>query len=193
MPVTVDPNKILSGQPGVLYAAPLGTALPLNTVAGSVFTDAWAAPWVPLGPTDSGTALNHAATTANVEVAEQIEPVKIVTTGRADSIAFALAHFTLGNYKLALNGGQLTVTGTGATQLNEYAPPDAGAEVRTMLGWQSDDSTIRLVCFQCFQTGNVAPSFDKGVAKAVLACTFGMEKPGTGPNFKLWTAGANRA
>jgi hypothetical protein len=45
MPTMPIPNLLTD--PGFLFSAPLGTALPTHTVAGSKFTDAWAAAWVP--------------------------------------------------------------------------------------------------------------------------------------------------
>lgn len=195
MPVTVDPALILSGQPGVLYHAPLATANPTNTVVASVFTDTWPTGWTPLGPTDAGTTFSNAVSTANVEVAEQLTPVKIVTTGRADSIAFALENFTLANYRRTMNAGTGSVvatSGTGTTALTTFSPPIPGTEVRCMIGWQSDDNTLRLLCYQCFQTGSVSPTFNKGNAKASLAVTFSLETPASGIDFNIYAAGASR-
>ena len=55
MPSTATPTILTS--PGYLLIAPLGSTLPTNTVAGSVFTDAWDVTWLPLGATEEGRAV----------------------------------------------------------------------------------------------------------------------------------------
>src|SRR5688572_29213817 len=91
--------------PGYLFIAPLLSTLPTNTVAGSVFTDAWAAAWLPLGATEEGSTFSYETTVEPITVAEFFDPISYRTTGRAGSIAFNLANFGLSNYRRALNGG----------------------------------------------------------------------------------------
>jgi hypothetical protein len=70
-PITT-PNVI--NDPGYLLYAPLGTSLPTNTVTGSVFTDTWAAPWVQLGMTDSGSVMTSSLAVSEVDAAESLDP-----------------------------------------------------------------------------------------------------------------------
>jgi hypothetical protein len=192
MPTTATPN--LMTDPGYLFWAPLGSTLPTNTVAGSKFTDAWPVAWINLGATETGTAFSYTTTVAEVTVAEFFDAMKYMTTGRSGNLAFNLADYTLSNYKRAMNGGSLTiVSGTGATQLNTFTPPVPGAEVRAMLGWESLDSTFRLVAFQCFQGGDVQSQFRKAPALAVLPTQFNFEVPAAGIPWQAWTAGTGRA
>lgn len=194
MPAATVPINAIATGPGYLYHAPLGTTLPANTVVGSVFTDNWATAgaWALLGATDEGSEWSYELDTEDIEVAEYLDPVQVVSTGRSISLSFALANIHATNMKRALNGGTITVSGSGTTTLNEYAPPALGAEVRCMIGWESLDNTERLVGRQCFQTGGIAIARRKGADKALLPCEFRFEKPSSADPFTYWTAGTTR-
>lgn len=179
--------------PGVLFWAPIGTAEPTHTVTGSVFSDTWPAAWLTLGMTEEGHNFNFQTSTETIEFAELLDPAKYVETGRSGSIAFALGLLSATNMKRALNGGTLTTTGTGATTMSTYTPPKLGESIRAMVGWESQDSTERLICYQVFNTGQVSIARRKGAAKATLPIEFGLEVPSTGIPFKYVTAGADRA
>jgi hypothetical protein len=182
--------------PGMLWMAPLGTAAPTNTVAGSVFTDDPAVAWIPLGATTEGSTFSYSTTVEAVRVAEFFDPIKWATTEREGNIAFNLADFTLSNYRRALNGGvaALTVTsGTGATSLYTLDPPDPGTEVRSMILWESTDRTVRLMMRQCIQGGEIAAAFQKAPDIAAIPCTFNMEVPTGGVKpWTMWSAGTTR-
>lgn len=188
-PVAV-PN--IATEPGVLFWAPIGTAEPTHTVAGSVFTDSWSGAWVALGATDSGSQFDWQTSFDKITVEELLDPIRYVATGREGSLAFALASIHATNMKRALNGGTITVTGTGATTMSSYTPPAAGAEVRCMIGWESLDSTERLVAYQCINTGKVSVQRRRGTNKAVIPVEFSLEIPTSGIPFKYVTAGVNR-
>lgn len=190
-PVAVPIDAIALG-PGYLYWAPLASAIPTHAVAGSVFTDTWPAAWLLFGATDDGSEFSYKPSTDDVTVAEYDDPVAVVSTGREISITFDLAQVNGTNLKRALNGGTLSTTGSGATLLSEYTPPDVGAEIRGMVGWEAQDSTERLIMFQCFQTGDVKVSRKKGANKATLPVEYRAEKPSGLPPFRQWFAGAAR-
>lgn len=193
MPNVTVPIDALALGPGFLYWAPLGTAIPTNTVAGSVFTDDWPAAWLLFGATDDGSEFSYKPSTDDVEVAEYYDPPAIVSTGREISITFDLAQVHMTNFKRALNGGTITTTGTGATALNKYTAPKVGQEIRGMIGWESQDSTERLIGYQCFQTGEVKISRKKGAAKATIPTEWRFEIPAGGEPFEYYTAGSTRA
>jgi hypothetical protein len=182
--------------PGMLWIAPVGTADPTNTVAGSVFTDDPAVAFVPLGATSEGSTFSYSTNVEAVKVAEFFDPIKYATTDRSGHIAFNLSSFTLSNYQRALNSGiaALTATsGTGATSLFKLEPVDPGNEVRAMILWESTDRTVRLLCRQVIQGGEVAAAFRKAPDLAVIPCTFNMEIPvGSTKPFTLWSAGVSR-
>lgn len=180
---------------GYLFIAPLGTAVPTNTVAGSVFTDAWPVAWLPFGATTEGSTFNYSTSVEPITVAEFFDPVRYATTERMGNIAFNLASWTLSNYRRALNGGVAALTptsGTGATALYNVSPPNPGSEVRAMIGWESLDNTVRLVCYQTIQGGEISTAFQKAPDVAAIPCTYNLEIPSTGKPFDIWGAGATR-
>jgi hypothetical protein len=167
-----NPTAIALG-PGYLYAGPLGTTEPVD------LTTAWtavSAAWIALGYTETGSEFDYALTTGQVLVAEELDPLAIATTGRTSTCVFNLSQLTATNLKLAMNGGVIT-TGTGIVTVE---PPDLGTEVRTMLGFESEDHTERWVYRQCLQSGTMKIVRQKGAANATIATTFTLEKPATG-------------
>lgn len=190
---TATPNILTD--PGYLLIAPLGSAVPTNTVAGSVFTDAWDVAWLSLGATEDGSELSYASTVSPINVAEFYDPISLRTTERHGSIGFALANWGLSNYRRALNGGVAALaptSGTGATALYNLTPPAPGSEIRSMIGWESLDHTVRFVGYQCFSGGEIRTAFKKAPAVAAIPCTFNFEIPASGKPFDIWGAGASR-
>lgn len=193
MPTIATPNVLTDA--GYLFIAPLASTLPVNTVAGSKFTDAWPAAWLSLGATEEGSTLSYSSTVEAVTVAELFDPVKFATTERGGSISFSLADFTLSNYRRALNGGTAALaptSGLGATALFQVEPVAPGAETRVMVGWESLDGTVRVVARQCIQGGEVSSQFQKAPSKAVIPCTFSMEIPVGAQPFIIFGAGTAR-
>jgi hypothetical protein len=128
-----------------------------------------------------------------ITVAELLDPVRIITTGRSGSFSFALANYTLQNLKRVFNGGTVaTVSGSGVTLSSSYVPPSPGAEVRAMLGWESLDHTLRLIMYQTINSGAVESSYRKGAEFATLACEFQFETPTSGIPWKAYGAGTAR-
>lgn len=162
------------GKPGKLRIAAIGTAEPATTTAP------WAAGWVPLGYTDEGSAFNYEISTDNVEVAEELDVLARVTTGRDASVEFALAEITKRNLNIAFNGG--IILGDGAAW--EFEPPDLGNETRVMLGWDASPNVatndLRIIFRQCLQGGSIGLENRKGATKSTIAANFQLEKPATG-------------
>jgi len=192
MPTTATPNVLVG--PGYLFWAPLGSTLPTMTVAGSKFTDAWPLAWISPGATHDGSEFDYSITAEGITVAEFYDPIQYATTSREGTWGFVLADYTANNLKRIMNGGTVaTVSGTGATQLTKYTPPAPGAEVRCMLGWESLDSTVRRVAYQCFQSGGTKVAHKKAPDKAGIAAEFKLEVPASGTPFEEWFAGTARA
>lgn len=190
-PTTAVPTILQDA--GYLFWAPAGTAVPSFTVAGSKFTDAWPVAWISFGATEDGSEFSYKTTVEAVKVAEFFDPIKWATTERSGSFAFNLADYTLNNYKRALNGGTIaTVSGTGATTLSKYTLPTPGQEVRSMIGWESLDNTVRIVCYQTIQGGEIKSAFKRAPALALIPCTWNFEVPSAGQPFEIWTAGTAR-
>lgn len=195
MPSIVVPKTAIASGPGYLYIADLGTALPANTVVGSVFTDVWATAgaWQTLGITKDGSEFTYKIDTDKIEAAEYFDPLQIVTIARAAAIVFELEQISASVMKRAINGGTLTVTGSGTTQLNAYTPPVPGSEVRQMIGWESQGCDERLVFEQCFQVGELKIARKKGAANATIPIEFASELAASGFPFRYWTSGTVRA
>lgn len=194
-PSAVATPNILT-DPGYLFLAPLLSTEPANTVVGSVFTDAWPAAWIPLGATEDGSAFSYERTVEAVTVAEFFDPIRYGTTERGGTFAFNLANFGASNYRRALAGGVTALTatsGTGATALYTVEPPAVGSEVRAMVGWESLDNTVRLVCRQTLPGGTIETVHRKFPALGLIPCTFNLEQPATGTSFSTYFAGTSRA
>lgn len=194
MALTTAVPAILT-DPGYLLIAPLSSTVPTNTVAGGVFTDSWDAAWLSLGATEEGSTFAYSTTVEPIMVAEYFDPISYRTTERGGSIAFNLADWTLSNYRRAINGGVAALaatSGTGATTLGTLEPPDPGDEVRCMIGWESLDNTVRLICHQTIQGGEISSAFTRAPDKALIPCTFQLEVPTAGKPWTMYTAGADR-
>lgn len=191
MPTTATPNVLTD--PGYLFWAPLASTLPTFTVAGSKFTDSWPVAWISLGATEDGSQFNYESTVEPIRAAEFFDPIRYSTTDRSGNISFTLVDWTLANLKRVLNGGTLTVvSGTGATTLSKFDPPIPGAEVRSMIGWESLSNDVRIIAYQTLNGGNIQSSFRRAPNKAGFACTFNFEKPAATEPFSVWTAGTAR-
>lgn len=191
MPTTATP--LILTDPGYLFWAPLSSAEPSNTVTGSKFTDAWPVAWISLGATEDGSQFSYQINVEAISVAEFFDPIAYRTTSRTSSFAFNLADYTLSNWKRAANGGAITVvSGTGATTLSKWEPPDPGSEVRAMIGWESLDGTMRIVGRQAINGAEISSAFRKAPAVAVIPCTFQFEVPSAAKPFTFYTAGTAR-
>lgn len=188
MPPAVATPTVLT-DPGFLWIAPLGTAAPTYDPATGVFAAVPVA-WVPLGATTEGSTFSYSTEVEAIRVAELLDPVKYVSTERGGNMAFNLADWTLTNYRRALNGGIAALTptsGTGSTAVYELEPPDLGAEVRSMVLWESTDATVRIMLRQTLQGGEISSAFRKAPEIATIPCTFNMEVPtGGGKPWKMW-------
>lgn len=182
-----EPNSaLLEIGPGLIYAAPIGTTEP-TTVTG-----AWPAGWVQVGYTEAGSQFDYQITAQEILVEELLDPVQYRTTKRTASIKFDLAEVSALHYQMALNGGLAAIVPV--TGIASPAIPTIGNEVRIMLGWTSDDNTMREIYRRCLQTGSVTSANKKAPAKRLITCTFNLElatpDPGDGfPIFKPMFSG----
>lgn len=189
---TATPNLLTD--PGYLFWAPLASAVPTMTVVGSVFTDAWPVAWINLGATLDGNKISKQLNVQPRYAAEFIDPIQQATVSRDGSISFALLNFTLTNLKKVMNGGSLTVvSGTGTTQLNTYTDPTPGQETRCMIGWESQDATVRFVAYQTINATQIDIGNAKAPAMASIPTQFHFEVPASGQPSQWWTAGTVRA
>lgn len=175
--------------PGYLYINNIGGTEPTDLVTAWT---ALAVPWTALGYTDTGSTFKYALATNPVQVAEELDPVSVQTTGRTSTLDFALAEITATNLMRSMNAPTSAITaGAGIVS---FEPPDLGTEVRRMLGFESEDHTERWIFRQCFQTGSAQIQRQKGANNATLSVEFTLEKPASGAKlFKaiMATSGAS--
>jgi hypothetical protein len=192
MPAMIAPKNALSFGAGWLLYANLGTSLPVHTVAGSVFTDAWPAGWNLLGVTREGHDFSVEIDTEEVEAAEYLEAIANVTTGRTVGMEFEMLQIHATNMRRIFNGGTLTTSGSAATLRTTYKLPQLGQEIRCMIGWESSDSTERIIAEQAYQIGSVSISRRKGADNAGLPVNFRFEPDSAGNPYSHEFAGAIR-
>lgn len=188
-------TPLLLREPGFLFHALLATAEPLHAAAGSSFdADPWPVAWVPWGPTQEGSVFSHSTNVEPIRVAELFEAVAYSVTEVTTTLAFAVTNYTLHNIRRAMNAPSSlvsTVSGTGATLSSKLEPPDPEQIVRSMIGWESLDHTMRLVGRQCLNGGEVQSTFGRGAA-AGIATVWNFERPAAGKAFAFYGAGAGR-
>ena len=193
MPAAIAPKSALSFGAGWMYYGLAGVAWPLNTVAGSVFTDVPnPANWTLFGVTREGHELTVDLNVDPVEAAEYLEPIVNVTTGRTVTVSADFMQINATMMKRVFNGGSLVTSGAGATLLTTYKLPVIGAETRAQLFWESSDSTERWVAGQVFQTGSIQINRKKGAANASLPAEFTFEPDANGDPFVQFNAGVLR-
>ncbi|MGI8682074.1 MAG: hypothetical protein ACR2JO_08085 [Mycobacteriales bacterium] len=174
-----------------MRVASLGSAIPTN------LDDIWAVAWTPLGYTLEGSSQSYAPAYDDVDVAEELEALDSVATGRTLSVSFGLAENTAKNLKLAYNGGVVTFVPAGTAPVTRaftrFEPPELGVELLTMIGFESEDGKERIVWKQCKQTGSVETARRKGAEKAGIPCEFRAFKPadGTAPFTRMSTRGTD--
>lgn len=188
---TIQSGQVKTG-PGLIRYAPLGTTIPTFTASASKVTGTWTN-WLEVGATDAGLTYTESTETADITVAESLYPVKTVTTSKSSRVTFSMSHLNDLNWKLAMNGGTIATSGTGATKLNTYVPPLVGAEVRVMLAFQSLEDDEVILWPQVFNVGSVEVARSTFDAKAGIPVEFAAELPDpavlTTP-YKRWTSGA---
>ena len=100
-----DVTHIVAGS-GVLYVAPLGTALPVAGVHGE-YPVVWTS-WIPVGYTDAGIDFVYTPSIKEIMVDELAAPVLDVLTTEKAHIAAHLAEASLANLNRAISASTFT-------------------------------------------------------------------------------------
>lgn len=168
--------------PGLIYVAPIGTTEPTNGTA------TLPSAWLPVGYTEEGHTFTPETTLENVEVAEELDPVKVVATKRESMFEFSCAEFTVTNLAIAYNGGTI---GSPANGLVDIEPPDLGDEARLMVMWQSDELDSALLLRRVVSAGAIAQQRKKAPDKVLIPIQFRLEIPTDGATpWKHWVSSA---
>lgn len=120
-----EPNtaNVIAG-PGLLYVAPLGTALPTFGIHGE-YPVTWPSGWVQVGYTDAGIDVTYTPSVKGIMVDEVTAPVLDVLTEEKFHIAAHLAEATLSNLANAISACTFTpeAGGDGLLQISIGALP----------------------------------------------------------------------
>jgi hypothetical protein len=164
--------------PGLVYVAPIGTTEPTTVSA------ALPSAWVPVGYTESGSTFTSAVTYEDIEVAEELDPIRTTATKRVTTFKLDMAEINAQNWNIAFNGGTI---GTPTAGYVTFEPPDLGTEQRLMLVWNSDDAQERLLCRRVLQVGTIETARQKAPNKSLIPAEFRLEIPTDGSAvFKMW-------
>jgi hypothetical protein len=194
MPLSQTAPNLIK-EPGFLFHALLASTEPTHAAAGSTYdADAWPVAWIPWGPTLEGSVFSNTQNVEPIRVAELFEAVAYSVTDVTTTLAFAVTNYTLHNLRRAMNAPSTavtTVSGTGATLSSKLEPPDPDQIVRSMIGWESLDHTLRLVGRQCLNGGELTSTYGRGTA-AGIATVWSFERPAAGKAFAFYGAGTAR-
>ncbi|RKL63017.1 hypothetical protein DXT63_08455 [Thermoanaerobacteraceae bacterium SP2] len=120
--------------------------------------------WIDIGYTQDGATLNYNPTFQNIEVDQELLPVKKVKTGETLTITVNMAEATLENYKLALGlpDTALTEDTTLKTRTLTLKPNFELPEHQVKLVGKNPDGLDRTITlFRVVSTGNVQTSYTK--------------------------------
>lgn len=198
MPTTATP--LIMTDPGFIFLAPLGTALPGagvgGTVAASKFSDAWSAGWINQGATEDGSEFSFSTSVEPIRVAEIFNPIQYAVTEQATSFAFSAADFTGNTLRRSMNVGAAnlsTISGATTTLLSRLRPPAPSEIIRSVVGWESLDGTMRMFGYQVINGGEVKTAFKRAPDNAIVPFVLNFEVP-TSPTvpFDFFIAGVAR-
>lgn len=165
------PGNVKLG-PGRLSYAPLGTAEP--TSASAALPSAWQS----VGYTESGSTFAIAMSAEDILVAEELDPVANIITGRTQKLTFEMAESTKRRLLLA--------TGGGAGFADDGTPfelPDASSLLNVMFVWDSDlaatptTANARWLMRSATPSGTITRNNNKAPAKRTFAVEFSCVKP----------------
>lgn len=157
----MDAENVLVGS-GLLYVAPIGTALPDLTETPVT----WPVGWVEVGYTEDGVEIQHAPTFKDIEVDEEMDPVKTVLTGNKMTVAAKLAEATLENMKYAIPGSTITTVAAGVSNVGsktlKFGSPATVPEALVGFQGTSPEGFERVfIMYRGQQVGTMASSYKK--------------------------------
>lgn len=152
--MALDATEAVVAGSGHIYVAPEGTTLPDDLAA---LTD----PWVELGyTTEDGVTFNLARSTNDILAWQSADPIRVVETSRAITVAGVLRQFNPENLDAAFGGGDFTPGPTFGT----YVLPGSGEnEVRVLVIDAIDgDDTVRFIYDRVQQQADVQTQLQRG-------------------------------
>lgn len=163
-----NPVQVKLG-PGLIITATMAGAIPTLVAAASKFTTTFTG-WSSIGYTDEGATLTFNRESEDVEVAEEDNPLKRIGTKVGVTLGFSASGINELNLEAANAGGTWsTVSGTGATLVRKYAPPQPKDQTRRMWAHIGQDLDEIFLMYQGYQTGEITVQRRKGANKASLS------------------------
>jgi len=129
----LDSSQVRIAGTGAFWKAPLGTALPADSVA------AWGAGFVNLGYATDGFSMSQDLKTQEIGAWQTIEAVRVIKTALTRKFSFELLQSNKGTLSLAWGGATITPGIAGAYTLDI---PDASNLVDFIIGIDWSDGTI---------------------------------------------------
>lgn len=173
--------EILIGT-GTMYLAPDGTAFPADpsvTPAGT---------WVDVGYSEEGWELTVSRTTEAIPVAELLDPVDVIATGREAHVIGNAVQSSLENFKTALGGGTIT-TAVGPPATKTFVPSSTDTIVPQALLFRHKAPTVGTTAKvrdvqvpHVLSIGSVTLAGRKAPTKTAFAMDFRLKQV-TGDNF----------
>lgn len=151
--MAINTDQIRLGANGTVRVAPTGTALPAD------FSASFSGTWVDLGSLDeNGFSFTDSKTVTDILIWQMLYPGRKIIASRSFSMDFVLREWSQATVALAFGGGTWATTGSGATTVHKYSPPDPHTIDTRMMAfdWVDNAITWRLVLYQGLVSGNVA-------------------------------------
>jgi len=173
-----DSTEVLVGT-GTLYIAPVGTAYPANPATSP------SGSWVDPGYSEGGWAFVVDQTFEDVEVAEEVDPVRVLKTAQAISFRGELAQASLENFQIAFGGGTIA-DDTPSAGFRTYSPPASSAFTERALLFRTeappgDGTEFRdFKLYRTVATGAVEVSHAKAPQKQLVSVEFRLLIPTSG-------------
>lgn len=150
--------------PARMLVAPIGSDLP--TLDGTEDPVTWPAAWEEVGYTDSGTDLTYNPTVKDINVDEEMAPVKKILDAEKATISCKCAEATLTNLNRAISASTLTPAAADASHAGiETLELGSGSLNEVMVGLEglSPAGKQRVVIgFRAMAQANVQMAFKRG-------------------------------
>lgn len=169
---------------GTLYVAPLGEAFP-TTPATAV-----AGNWADIGYSENGWSFAVDRTFEDIEVAEEVDPLRVLKTAQSISMRGVAAQASLEVLQIAFGGGTIA-DDTPSAGFRTYSPPASASFTERAVFLRVDappgDGTNNrdIQCQRVVATGAVEVPHDKAPAISVVAIDFRLLIPAAGNIFDI--------
>lgn len=184
--MALNTAQVLVGANGNLYAAPVGTTAPAD------FSVSYSGTWIELGYADEdGVTFSNSRDTEDINVWQDFDPARTIVTGRNVTLGFNLMQWNKDTLPLAMGGGTMTTSGSGATLKYQFAPAAAGVldERAFSCAWTDGTRNYRLFIPRGVVTDEVSFSLNKASA-AMLPISIRVLGTSSGSAFYWYTSDA---